>query len=140
MLSNLINSDQNGLAKGRNIGDNVRLMFDIINYANCKKYLVKKVSSAVLSVDLPKTFDSLKWSFIFKMLNFYGFDSAIINCIKFLYKKPKCRIINNDSLSCFFDVKKRIRQGDSLLQTTFVLCRIFSKNVATEQRIPRFQN
>ena len=46
-LPKLINADQNGFVKGRNIGDNIRLMFDIIDYANWKK-----VSGAVLSVDL----------------------------------------------------------------------------------------
>ena len=39
-------------------------MFDIIDYANRKK-----VPGAVLSIDLCKAFDSLKWSFIFEMLN-----------------------------------------------------------------------
>ena len=55
MLSKLINADQNGFVKGRNIGDNIRLMLDIINYENCKK-----VSGAVLSVDLRKAFNWLK--------------------------------------------------------------------------------
>ena len=55
-------------------------MFDIIDYANCKKVSREKsVCTAVLFMNLPKAFDSLKWSFIFKMLNFYGFDSTIIN-------------------------------------------------------------
>ena len=116
-LPKLINADQNDFVKGRNIGDNIRLMFDIIDYANWKK-----VSVAVHSVDLRKAFDSLKWPFIFKMLNLYGFGRTIINWIKILYKKTKCRIINDNNLSCFFDVKRRVRQGDPLSPTIFVLC------------------
>ena len=116
-LPKLINTDQNGFVKGRNIGDNIRLMFDIIDYANWKK-----VSGAVLSVDLRKAFDSLKWPFIFKMLNLYGFGRTIINWIKILYKKPKCRIINDNNLSHFFDVKRGVKQGDPLSPTIFILC------------------
>ena len=89
-------------------------MFDIIDYANCKK-----VSDAVLSADLRMAFNLLKWSFIFKMLNLYGFGSTIINWIKILYKKTKSQIINNNVLCCFFEVKKGVRQGDPFSQTIF---------------------
>ena len=62
-------------------------MFDTIDYANCKK-----VSGAVLSVDLRKAFDPLKWSFIFQMVNLYGFGSTIINWIKILYKNQNVEL------------------------------------------------
>ena len=117
LLPKLVNYNQSGFIRGRNIGDNIRLMFDIIDYANRKK-----VPGAVLSIDLCKAFDSLKWSFIFEMLKLYGFGSKIINWIKILYKKPKCRVINNNYLSHFFDIKKGVRQGDPLSPTIFVLC------------------
>ena len=102
LLPKLVNYNQSGFIRGRNISDNVRLMLDIIDYANRKK-----VSGAVLSIDLYKAIDSLKWSFIFEMLKLYGFGSKIINWIKILYKKPKSRVINNNYLSHFFDIKKR---------------------------------
>ena len=117
MLPKLIVADQNGFVKSRNIEDNIRLMFDIIDYANCKK-----VSGTVFFVDLRKAFDSLKWSFIFKMLNLYGFGSTIIKWFKILHKKPKSRNINNNVLSCFFVVKKGVRHGGPLSPTIFVLC------------------
>ena len=63
LLPKLVNYNQSGFIRGRNIGDNIRLMFDIIGNANRKK-----VPRAVLTIDLCKAFDSLKWSFIFKML------------------------------------------------------------------------
>ena len=52
LLPKLIGYNQNGFIRGRNIGDNIRLMLDIIDYANCKK-----VPSAVLSIDFCKAFD-----------------------------------------------------------------------------------
>ena len=33
----LVNYNQSGFIRGRNIGDNIQLTFDIIDYANCKK-------------------------------------------------------------------------------------------------------
>ena len=56
------------------------------------------------------------------MLKLYEFGSKIINWIKILYKKNKCRVINNNYLSHFFDIKKGVRQGDPLSPTIFVLC------------------
>ena len=116
LLLSLVSQDQSGFTKGRNIGDNIRLMFDIIDYANCKN-----VPGAVLSVDLQKAFDSLNWLFIFAMLRIYGFGDFLIRLIKMIYKEPKCCIINNNFLSSFFNVKRGVRQGDPLSPTIFIL-------------------
>ena len=102
LLPKLINYDQSGFIRGQNIVDNIRLILDIIDYANCKN-----VPGAVLFLDLCEAFDFLKWSFIIKMLKSYGFGNKIINWIKILYKKPKCRVINNYYLSLFFLTLKK---------------------------------
>ena len=114
LLTKLIKDDQNGFIKGRNVGDNIRLMFNVIDYANNED-----LSGAMLLVDLYKAFDSLRWPFIFAMLRRYGFGNLLIKWIKVLYKNPKCRIINNNFLSLFFQVKKGVRQGDPLSLTIF---------------------
>ena len=116
LLSKLINYDQSGFIKGQNFGDNLHLMLNIIDYANCKK-----VPGAVLFIDLCKSFDYLKLSFAFEMLKLYVFDSKIINWIKILCKKIKCRVMNNNYLSYFFDIKKGVRPGDPLSFTIGVL-------------------
>ena len=84
LLTKLIRDDQNGFIKDRNVGDNIRLMFNVIDYANDKD-----LSGAVLSVDLYKAFDSFQWPFIFVMLKRYGFGNLLIKWIKVLYKNPK---------------------------------------------------
>ena len=54
-LKTLTYSDQSGFVKGRFIGDNIRLLFDIIDYSEFKQF-----PGAVLFVDFFKVFDSLK--------------------------------------------------------------------------------
>ena len=103
--------------KARNIGDNIRLLFDIIDYANHEK-----MPGAELLIDLRKAFDSLHWPIIFAMLKSYNFGNSLINWIRILYKKPKCRVVNNNFLSPFFEIKKGVRQVDPLSPTIFILC------------------
>ena len=77
LLTKLIKNDQNGFIKGRSVADNIRLMFNVIDYANNED-----LSGAVVSVDLYKAFDSLRWPFIFDMLRRYGFGNLMIKWIK----------------------------------------------------------
>ena len=86
LLTKLIRDDQIGFIIGRNVGDNIRLMFNVIDYANNKDF-----SEVVLSVDIYKAFDSLRWLYIFALLRRYGFGNLLIKWIKALYKNPKCR-------------------------------------------------
>ena len=117
LLTKLIGDDQNGFIKDRNVADNIRLMLIVIDYASNKD-----LSGAVLSVDLYKAFDSLRRPFIFAMLRRYGFGNLLIKWIKVLYKNPKCRIIKNNFLSPFFQVKVGVRQENPLSPTIFILC------------------
>ena len=84
-LKTLTHSDQSGFVKGRYIGDNIRLLFDVIDYNE-----FKQLPGAVLFVDFFKAFDSLKWDFLFKVLEKYGFSLATISMVKLLYKNSNC--------------------------------------------------
>ena len=54
-LPKLINSDQTGFVKGRYIGQNIRLLNDIMEYLDAKK-----TSGLLLFIDFEKAFDSLE--------------------------------------------------------------------------------
>ena len=60
-LSRLIDNDQNGFLKNKFIGENIRLVDSVINYAN-----IKQIPGLLLFIDFEKAFDSLEWSFIEK--------------------------------------------------------------------------
>ena len=70
-MPRVIDNDQTGFLKNRFIGENIRLVDSVINYAN-----IKKIPGLLLFIDFEKAFDSLEWSFIEKTLNYYNFGSS----------------------------------------------------------------
>jgi hypothetical protein len=58
-LDKLINNDQTGFIKGRFIGENVRLIYDIMQYTE-----ENNISGLLLLVDFEKALDSLSWAFL----------------------------------------------------------------------------
>ena len=61
----------------RFIGDNIRLVYDVLAEANT---LQKRV--ILLLIDFEKAFDSVSWSFIYKSLIYFNFPENILNWIK----------------------------------------------------------
>ena len=58
VLPSLIDDDQTGFISRRYMGDNVRLIYDLINYLN-----TKNKPGLLLRLDFEKAFDSLDWRF-----------------------------------------------------------------------------
>ena len=72
VLSYLINNDQTGFLKGRFIGENIRLINSVIDYAE-----KQNIPGLLLFVDFEKAFDTLEWTFVEKTLSFYNFGESI---------------------------------------------------------------
>ena len=64
VLPYLIHPDQTGFMKGRYIGQNIRLINDILRQTE-----LQKIPGILLLLDFQKAFDTLEWSFIQKTLN-----------------------------------------------------------------------
>jgi hypothetical protein len=71
-LHNIISENQNGFMKGRYIGDNIRMLYDVMKYTE-----VENVPGMVLLIDFEKAFDSLSWKFIQKCLQFFYFGPMV---------------------------------------------------------------
>ena len=61
-------TNQTGYIKGRYIGENVRLISDIISYT-----AAKNLPGLAIFLDFEKAFDSIEWNFLFKALDKLNF-------------------------------------------------------------------
>ena len=91
VLPTIISCDQSGFMSDRFVGDNIRLMYDILNYAK----VTKKVW-IILVIDFVKAFDSLAWSFLFKTMHLLKFSQNMIDDVKTLYNGIKANTLVNN--------------------------------------------
>ena len=116
VLPTLINPDQTGYVKGRYIGENVRLIYDLIHYAD-------KLNQKGIAVflDFKKAFDSIDWNFLSEALQLFNFGHDIQNWIKVFYNNVTSCVLNNGYASTFFSLQRGVRQGCPLSGVLFVL-------------------
>ncbi len=112
-LPAIIHTDQSGCIPGRFIGQNVRLIEDIIE--------CKDGDEVLLFIDQEKAFDRVEWNWLFKVLDTFNFGDKFKNYVKILYNNMKSSILTNGTLSEYFEVTRGIRQGDSLSALLYVV-------------------
>ena len=101
VLPTLISSDQTGFITGRYIGENTRLIYDLIKYTD-----EENIPGLLLIVDFEKAFDSISWEFIPEVMDFFNFGPSIKKWISILYKDISSAVIQSGFLSDFFPIER----------------------------------
>ena len=103
--------------KGRYIGENIRLMYDLLLYT-----AKENIPGLIVLIDFEKAFDSISWSFIIKALEFFNFGNDIRQWIQTFYSDIKSCVISNGLYSPWFCVARGVRQGDPLSPYLYLIC------------------
>jgi exonuclease III len=135
IIGNIISEDQTGYIKGRFIGQNIRLIEDIIDY-----YTDNEKDGAILFVDFQKAFDSLEINFLISCLEKIGFGVQFISWVKTLYNNINSCISLNGWISKSFGLGRGIRQGCPLSALLFIIAAEFmSTNIRDADNINGIQ-
>lgn len=116
VIKSVVDEDQNGYIKGRNIGYNIRILDDLINY--CRKF---DINGYLICLDFEKAFDSVNWYFLISTLKKFNFGNNFIKWIQILYKDPTIQVKNNGHISEKFKAGRGVRQGCPVSALLFLL-------------------
>ena len=135
VVNKVISNDQSAYIKDRFLGNNVRLVCDIIDY--CDKY---EEAGVLLSLDFEKAFDTVEWDFVFECLTKFNFGTNFINWIKILYTEPQLVIKNNGYFSKKIKLSRGLRQGCPISALLFILVvEVLAVKIKNNKSIKGFQ-
>ena len=89
-LLQLVNCDQTAYVKGRNMGESIRLIDDLLEYVD-----KENLDGLMFAADIEKAFDSIEHNFLLATLTKYGFGSNFIQRIKTLASNCESCVMNN---------------------------------------------
>ena len=116
VLSKLIGAHQTGFLKKRFIGDNIRMIYDIIQTMN-----EEKLNGILISLDIEAAFDSVSWRFLREVMKKQDIPANIIRWFNALYVGSTARVAYNGHLSGEIKLSRSCRQGDALSCYLFLL-------------------
>ena len=115
-LPQLVDCDQMAYVKGRNSGESIMLIDDLLEYAD-----KENLEGLIFAADIEKAFDSIEYNFLLATLTKYGFGSNFIQWIKTLFSNSASCVMNNGLSTAYFKLSRGTKQGDPLSPYLFIL-------------------
>ena len=119
MISDMVHPDQTGFIKGRYIGENIRLIIDLMEHMDHQQ-----MKGLIIQCDFLKAYDSISWEYLNEVVRAYGFGPNFQRWMSVFYPSlaHTARINVNNFLSPAFNIERGIRQGCPLSCLMWVLC------------------
>lgn len=116
-LEKIINPDQTGIIHGSKEVENIRLVYDVMQYTE-----EENIPGLLLFVDFEEAFDFVSWSFIEKSLESFNFDESIRKWIDIFQTGIKAAVNQGGNVSETFDLHRGCREGDPLSPYLIMIC------------------
>ena len=109
IMSKLVNSAQTAYTSGRYIGENTRLVYDLIHWTKNNKK-----PGMILAADFEAAFESVAWNYLQSVINEMNFGPNLKHMLNYLYFNTEnhSRILLNGHLGKKIHLQRGVRQGD----------------------------
>ena len=95
VLPSIVHSDQNGFMKNRFLGNNMLDVYALIAIAAEER----NDNMVLLSLDIEKAFDSVRWTYLHTVLWNFGFPEQFLQWVALMHQNASVQILNNGHLS-----------------------------------------
>ena len=106
VLQKMIDPCQSAYLKGRFIGDNIRMVYDVV-----QRMKQDDTSGILLNLDIESAFDSVSWAFIKSVMKARNFPPYIISWFETLYADSFSRVLYHAHLSNKIKMERSCREG-----------------------------
>jgi hypothetical protein len=116
VMNSIISQNQSAFLKGRNLGDGVLVINEIVDFA--KK---SNADCLILKVDFEKAYDSVDWGFLMYMMERVGMSPRWRAWMKACVCGGSMSILVNGSPTEEINIQRGVKQGDPLAPFLFLL-------------------